>query len=183
MTQTAVEVPARAGQEVQITIAATPISTRERNIAFGVIVVIAVLDAIVAPFAHVQLPRVDAFIPAVQSVMCVIDLLTAVLLLAQYSIQPMRGVLAVASGYGFSGLFAFIQTLTYPGAYSPTGLIGDINSAPWIFVFWHTAFPLALIVYTLSKDEGKEADLSGRSIGVSIVGTIAFVLTATAALT
>ena len=183
MTQTAVQVPARAGQEVQITIAATPISTRERNIAFGVIVVIAVLGAIVAPFAHVQLTRVDAFIPAVQSVMCVIDLLTAVLLLAQYSIQPTRGVLAVASGYVFSGLFAFIQTLTYPGAYSPTGLIGDINSAPWIFVFWHTTFPLALIVYTLSKDEGKEADLSRRSIGVGIVGTIAFVLTATAALT
>ena len=90
MTQTAVQVPARAGQEVQITIAATPISTRERNIAFGVIVVIAVLGAIVAPFAHVQLARVDAFIPAVQSVMCVIDLLTAVLLLAQYSIQPTR---------------------------------------------------------------------------------------------
>src|SRR5262249_42000142 len=67
--------------------------------------------------------------------------------------------------------------------YSPTGLIGDINSAPWIFVFWHTTFPLALIVYTLSKDEGKEANLSRRSIGVGIVGTIAFVLTATAALT
>jgi len=38
-------------------------------------------------------------------------------------------------------------------------------------------------VYALSKDEGKEADLSRRSIGVGIVGTIAFVLTATAALT
>jgi signal transduction histidine kinase len=62
-------------------------------------------------------------------------------------------------------------------------LIGDINSAPWIFVFWHTTFPLALIVYTLSKDEGKEADLSRRSIGVSIVRTIAFALAATAALT
>jgi len=131
----------------------------------------------------VQLARVDAFIPAVQSVMCVIDLLTAVLLLAQYSIQPTRGILAVAGGYVFSGLFAFIQALTYPGAYSPTGLIGDINSAPWLFVFWHTTFPLALIVYTLSKDEGKEVDLSRRSIGAGIVGTIAFVLAATAALT
>src|SRR6516164_490366 len=171
--------PAGSGQDLPTVIAATPISTRERNIAFGVIVVIAVLGAIVAPVAHVQLARVDAFIPAVQSVMCVIDLLTAVLLLAQYSIQPTPGVLAVASGYVFSGLFAFIQTLTYPGAYSPTGLIGDINSAPWIFVFWHTTFPLALIVYALSKDEGK----ARRSIGVGIVGTIAFVLTATAALT
>jgi signal transduction histidine kinase len=184
VTQTAVEVPARAGQEVQIAIAATPISARERNIAFGVIVVVAVLDAIVAPFAQVQLARVDAFIPAVQSVMCVIDLLTAVLLLAQYSIQPTRGVLAVASGYVFSGLFAFIQTLTFPGAYSPTGLIGDgINTASWIFAFWHTAFPLALIVYALSKDGNAVSDLSGGSIGVSIVSTIAFVLVVTAALT
>jgi len=165
VTQTAVQAPARAGQEVQITIAATPLSTRERNIAFGVIAAIAVLDAIVAPFAHVQLARVDAFIPAVQSVMCVIDLLTAVLLLAQYSIQPTRGILAVASAYVFSGLFAFIQALTYPGAYSSTGLIGDINSAPWIFVFWHTTFPLALIVYTLSKEEGKGADLSADRSG------------------
>src|SRR5262249_57519687 len=87
--------------------------------------------------------------------MCVIDLLTAVLLLAQYSIQPTRGILAVASGYVFSGLFAFIQALTYPGAFSPTGLIGDINSALWIFVFCNTTFPLALILYALSKNKGK----------------------------
>jgi signal transduction histidine kinase len=167
-----------------LVIAATPISVRQRNIAFGVIVVLAVLDAIVVPFAHVQLARVDAFIPVVQSIMCVIDFLTAVLLLAQYSIQPARAILAVASGYLFSGLFAFIQTLAFPGAYSPTGLIGDgINSASWIFGFWHTAFPLALIVYALTKDRGKLADPSGGSIGVSIVGAIAFVLTATAALT
>jgi signal transduction histidine kinase len=184
VTNTAAELSNRSGQEVPIAIAAMPISARERNIAFGVIVVLAVLNAIVAPFAHVQLARVDAFIPAVQSVMCIVDVLTAVLLLAQYSIQPARALLAVASGYVFSGLFAFIQTLTFPGAYSPTGLIGDgINSAAWIFAFWHTGFPLALIVYALSKDGGKLADLSGRSIGVSIVGTIAFVLTATAALT
>ena len=184
MAKTVIELPAGSGQQVPIGIAAISISARERNIAFSVIVLIAVLDALVAPFAHVQLARVDAFIPVVQSIMCVIDFLTAALLLAQYSIQPVRAILAVASGYVFSGLFAFIQTLTFPGAYSPTGLIGDgINSAAWIFAFWHTVFPLAMIVYALSKDEGKEADLSGRSIGVGIVGTIAFVLTATAALT
>lgn len=111
---TAVEVPARAGQEVPIVVAAMPISARARNIAFSVIVVIAVLDAIVVPFAHIELARVGAFIPAVQSVMCVIDFLTAALLLAQYSIQPARAVLAVAGGYVFSGLFAFIQTLPFP---------------------------------------------------------------------
>jgi signal transduction histidine kinase len=184
VAKTVIELPAGSGQQVPIGIAAISISARERNIAFSVIVLIAVLDALVAPFAHVQLARVDAFIPVVQSIMCVIDLLTAALLLAQYSIQPVRAILAVASGYVFSGLFAFIQTLTFPGAYSPTGLIGDgINSAAWIFAFWHTVFPLALIAYALSKDGGEVADLSRGSIGVSIVGTIAFVLTATATLT
>ena len=147
--------PAGAAQDLPIAIAAMPISARERKIAFGVIGMLAAIDAIVAPFANVPLARVDAFIPVVQTVMCVIDLLTAALLFAQYSIHPARRLLVVASGYVFGGLFAFIQTLAFPGAYSATGLIGDgINSAPWIFVLWHITFPLALIIYVLSKDGG-----------------------------
>jgi hypothetical protein len=86
---------------------------------------LAILDAIVIPFAGVQLRRVDSFIPVLQTVMCAVDLLTAALLFAQYSIQPLRAIILVASGYVFSGLFAFIQTLAFPGAYSPTGVIGE----------------------------------------------------------
>jgi signal transduction histidine kinase len=116
--------------------------------------------------------------------MFVIDLLIATLLFTQYSIYPARAVLAVASGYIFSGLFALIQTLAFPGVYSSTGLIGDgLNSAAWIFALWHTTFPLALIVYALSKDRRDVARLSDRSIAVNLVVTIAFVLVTTAALT
>lgn len=167
-----------------VVIAAMPISARERGIAFSVIIVLAVIDVMVAPFASVRLARADGFIPAVQTVMCFIDLLTAILLFTQYSIYPARAVLAVASGYIFSGLFAFIQTLAFPGVYSSTGLIGDgLNSAAWIFALWHTAFPLALIVYALSKDRRDVGRLPGRSIAANIAGTIAFVLVTTAALT
>jgi signal transduction histidine kinase len=165
-------------------IAAMPISARERRIAFGVIIVLAVIDVMVAPFADVRLARADGFIPAVQTVMCVIDLLTATLLFSQYSIHPARAILAVASGYVFSGLFAFIQTLAFPGVYSSTGLIGDgLNSPGWIFALWHTTFPLALIIYALSKDRRDVAWLSGGSIAVNLAVTIAFVLVTTAALT
>jgi Membrane-associated sensor, integral membrane domain len=185
VTKTVVEsLPADSGQDhLPVVIAAMPISARERRIAFSVIGMLAAIDAIVAPFANVPLTRVDAFIPVVQTVMCVIDLLTAALLFAQYSIQPVRPLLAVASGYVFSGLFAFIQTLAFPGAYSATGLIGDGNSAPWIFVLWHITFPLALIIYVLSKDRGDAVKLSSGSIAANIAGTIAFVLVATATLT
>jgi signal transduction histidine kinase len=171
-------------QGLPITIAAKPISTRDRNIAFAAIIVLAILDAIVIPFASVRLPRVDAFIPVLQTVMCVVDLLTAALLLAQYSIQPLRAIIPVASGYVFSGLFAFIQTLAFPGAYSPTGVIGDgLNSAAWFFVLWHTNFPLAVIAYVLTKDSRFGVRLSEGSTGPTIIRTLACVLAAAAGLT
>ena len=93
MSNVAVETsPVGLDQDLPITIAAKPISTRDRNIALAAIVVFATLDAIVIPFASVQLPRIDPFIPVLQTVMCVVDLLTAALLFAQYSIQPLRRV-------------------------------------------------------------------------------------------
>ena len=185
MPNTLVEpLPAGSGQDLPIVIAAMSISARERRIAFGVIVVLAIIDVITVLFGNVQLARVDAFIPVIQTVMCVVDLVTAALLFAQYAIHPARAVLAVASGYVFSGLFAFVQTLAFPGAYAPTALVGDgTNSAAWFFVLWHTTFPLSLVLYALTKDKGVAANLTGGSIGRNIASTIAYVLAATAALT
>jgi signal transduction histidine kinase len=175
--------PSPAGQDLLIVIAQMPIGERERRIAFGIITVLALINVITVQFGNIQLARIDAFIPVIQTIMCFVDLVTAALLFAQYSIHPARAVLAVASGYVFSGLFAFTQTLAFPGAYSPAAIIGDgVNSAAWFFVLWHTTFPLSLIFYALSKDESGAAGLSRESISVNIVGTITCVLAATAAL-
>jgi signal transduction histidine kinase len=174
--------PIGSDQDLPITIATKPISTRDRNIAIGAIVVLAIINAIVIPFASVYLPRVDPFIPVIQTVMCAVDLLTAALLFALYSIEPLRAIIPVASGYVFSGLFAFIQTLAFPGAYSPTGIIGDgLNSAAWFFVLWHTNFPLAITLYVLTKDSG--ARLSKGSAASIIFKTLACVLAVAAGLT
>ena len=99
MFNTAVESSfVRSDRDLPIVIADKPISTRDRNIALAAIVALAIIDALAIPFANVHVARVDAFIPVLQTVMCAIDLLTAALLFAQYSIHPVRGVLAVASG-------------------------------------------------------------------------------------
>jgi hypothetical protein len=105
-------------------------------------------------------------------------------LFSLYSIQPLPGLLALASGYIFSGLFAFLQTLAFPGAYSPSGLIGDqLSSAPYLFFLWHIAFPLAVTVYALSDDRARANDLPGRSTKATIAITIACTLVLTAGLT
>jgi hypothetical protein len=77
-----------------------------------------VVFALVIPYAPLQVGRIDPYIPVVQSIICVTEFITAVLLFAQYSIQPQRAILALASGYICSGLFAFLHTLEFPGAYS-----------------------------------------------------------------
>jgi signal transduction histidine kinase len=172
-------------QDFPLVIAAMPINERAARIARGVIVLLLSVAAMVAPFASTPLARVDAFIPVLQTVMCVVDLITAALLFAQYSIYPMRALLAVAGGYVFAGLFAFIQTLAFPGAYSATGLIGDgVNSAAWLFVLWHTTFNLAVIVYVLLSDAGESASLYMKSSPATTIRvTIASIVGVTVVLT
>jgi hypothetical protein len=170
-------------QDFSPVIAAMPINERQTRIALRVVVYLLIAVVIMAPFASVALPRVDVFIPVFQAVMCIIDLITAAFLFAQYSIYPKRAILAVSSGYVFSGLFAFLQTLAFPGAYSTTGLIGDgIDSAGWLFVFWQTTFVLSLIVYALLKDVDGVAP-AGESTTVTVAVTIGCVLMATMGLT
>ncbi len=169
-------------QDFPIVIANTVASAGERRLALALIALLFIIFMMMAPFASVPLPRVDAFIPVLQAVLCLAELITAILLFAQYSIQPQPGLLALASGYIFSGLFAFLQTLAFPGAYAPTGLFGDpLKSAPYLFCLWHIAFPMAVIVYALSKNTGDGGSF-GKSAGATIGITIASALAVTAAL-
>jgi signal transduction histidine kinase len=171
-------------QDFPPVIAAIPITKRQTRIALGVIIFILGVVVIVAPFASVRLLRVDAFLPVLQAVMCVVDIITAAFLFAQYSIHPMYALLAVASAYVFSGLFAFLQTLAFPGAYSTTGLIGDgIDTAGWLFVLWHTTFLLCVMTYALSKDSDGAVTSASKPVAVVIAITIICVLTATVGLT
>jgi signal transduction histidine kinase len=170
--------------EFPLVIATTPASKQERRVALAIILILTLVFICIAPFASVRLPRVDAFVPALQTVLCVTDLITAALLFSLYSIQPLPGLLALASGYIFSGLFAFLQTLAFPGAYAPSGLIGDqLSSAPYLFFLWHIAFPLAVTVYALSDDRPRANDPLGGSTKAAIAITIACALVLTAGLT
>ncbi len=92
-----------------------PATERQTKIAVGIVIFLSVATVAVAPFANIPLARVDAFIPVLQTVLGAADFITAALLFAQYSIQRQRALLVLASGYLFSGSFAFLQTLAFPG--------------------------------------------------------------------
>jgi PAS domain S-box-containing protein len=166
-----------------VVVTTMPANAGHYKIASGGLIVLIALLTIVMPFAAIPLRRVDAFTPVIQTLICVANLLTATFLFAHYWVQPQRALLALASGFAFSGLFAFLQTLAFPDAYGPGVLIGDpLNSAVWLFSFWHTVFPVAVIVYTLTKDSGDAVQQPSRSTGVTIGITVACVVMATAGL-
>ena len=174
----------REEQEFPLIIANMPATGQQNAMAAGVAGLLVVAAVLIAPFASVQLSRVDAFIPVLQTALSLADLITVALLLAQYSIQPQRAILALASGYMFSGCFAFLQTLAFPGGYAPAGLIGDgPNSPAWIYVLWHTTFTAAILVYALTKDTLGPGKPSGRSTKANIIITVAGVLATIALLT
>jgi hypothetical protein len=93
-------------EDFPLVIATMPATDRQTKIAVGIVSVLTIAAAIMAPFASIQVGRIDAFIPVLQTVVSVADLITATLLFAQFSIQPQPALLAlvcVPSDAGLSG--------------------------------------------------------------------------------
>jgi hypothetical protein len=73
-----------------------PPTPRQRIAAFGVAALLLAGFLAMAPLAHLTMPRIGAFLPAV---VAVVDFITSILLFAHFSIYRSRALLALASGY------------------------------------------------------------------------------------
>jgi signal transduction histidine kinase len=155
-------------------------SSREKRIAGGAVAVLATAVVAVAPFAATPLPRFAAFIPFLNATILVTDLVTAILLFAQFSISRSRALLVLSGGYLFTALIVIPHALTYPGAFSPTGLLGaGLQTTAWLYLSWHLGFPMALLIYAWTKDEEYPVQAPIRfAIGgcVAVTSALVFVL-------
>src|SRR5689334_897776 len=95
---------------------------RQTRAAHGAAAALLVIVASLAPFAATPLPHFAAFIPLLNAMILVTDLITAILLFVQFSISRSPALLVLASGYLFTSLIVIPHALTFPGAFSPTGL-------------------------------------------------------------
>jgi hypothetical protein len=82
------------------------------------------------------------------------DLITASLLLAQFSIVRSRTLLLLANGYLFTALVVAVYGLVWPGAFHPTGLFGaGPQTRPGLYLVWHAGLPTSVIVYALLESK------------------------------
>ena len=135
-----------------------PATPQDRRAALVLVAAIVIAFLGVVPVALMPLPRSDGFIPAVQSIIALTDFITGVLLFAHSATERSRALLYLAWGYLFSAIVVVAQTLTFPGAFSATGLLGaGPQTAAWLYIPWHLGIPLAAIGYALSKARQGEA--------------------------
>ena len=165
--------PAESGD--QFLLPALPPTPSQRRIALAVVLVLAIAFVATAPVRAIQLPRSAAFIAAFQTVLFVNVLITATLLFAHYSVLRWRSLLVLGSGYLFTALVAIPYALTFPGLFSPTGLLGaDYQTAGWLYLIWHCGLPLAIISYALLKEHDRTAQPSPTAprtaIGRCVIG-------------
>jgi signal transduction histidine kinase len=164
-------------QEQRLLLAAMPPTAGQVRAAAIVAIVVLFAFLISLPFSNVRLPVIGPFIAVVDTVLFLGDVVTAALLFAQYSFLRSRGVLVLAAGYLFTGLIIIPHGLTFPGVFSPTGLLGaNLQTAVWLYAFWHAGLPVAVIAYALlppAKSPGWLQQSSAQSVIVASCAGVA----------
>ena len=97
------------------------------------------------PWESVAVGPHEGFLPAVLAVVACLDLLSVVLLLSQFRAEGDPRLLAMAVAYcwslgtmlGYAGAFPGVVAVTPPLATAP-------SVAPWLYLLWHTGFPVLL---------------------------------------
>ena len=156
-----------------------PATSTDRTAALAIVGISAILFALAVPFAGTPLLPVPAFVASYQSALAVSDIVTAVLLLSQFSVLRTRALLWLASGYLFTAAAALVHALTFPGLFTPTGLFGaGGQTTVWLYMIWHGGFPVFVLGYAWLK----EADGGARIRGTTIRAICAIVFGVAAAM-
>jgi PAS domain S-box-containing protein len=171
------------GYDRTVFLSTQPATPRDRALAFAVIGVASVLFAVAIPFAGVPLAPMPAFVASYQPALAINGLITAILLFSQFAVLRSWAVLLLASAYLFTAAITIAHGLTFPGLFTPTGLLGaGPQTTVWLYATWHGGFPLLVIGYALAvgRDGGPKIRWStGRAVSASVlaVGVVTAALT------
>src|SRR5215475_8344206 len=171
MDQTVPAIP----EEQRFILSALPPSLAQRRLALAVMIALILAFLItVGAFSTFELGRIDAFVPTYATALFVTDLITAVLLFAQFSIVRSRALAVLASGYFFAALIVIPWMLTFPGVFTPGGLLrAGPYTSQWLYNTRQLGFPMFVIAYALLKDADPTKRRCQGSVTAGILSSVA----------
>ncbi|MFL5323630.1 MAG: sensor histidine kinase [Microvirga sp.] len=156
----------RADADTPIWVSELVPTTRQNWSAAALVAIVLVVFGALVPIATRPAAELNSFFPTLDAIVLITDLITAVLLLTQFSISRSRSLLALAFAYLFTALIVVPHALTFAGAFSPTGLLGaNRQTGSWLFIFWHFGFSAALLAYAaLRRREDARTRFQGSTL-------------------
>src|SRR5215472_3918643 len=157
--------------------------SRQKRLAFVAALIVPLPFIAIIPFGQTELPRIDPYIPVVDTVMLINDSIAAALLFGQFSVVRSPSLLALAGGFLLTAFLVIPHALTFPGAFAPDGLLGaGLQTTPWINEFWFLGLPCAVIAYALLKRLDRTKPVPRRAVPLAILATVVAALLATCAI-
>ena len=100
-----------------------PFDRRQVRVGFAIVGLLSLATLPVLLVRDVRLPEFPSFVPTIDSIMFLGDSITATLLFAQAGVFRIRALAILGTCYLFAGLLLIPHALTFPGAFSPDGLL------------------------------------------------------------
>jgi len=153
----------------------TPYDRREVRACLAIVGLIVIVVIAILPVRNEPLGHVGAFIPMVDAFMFLADMTTAALLYAQAAVFRSRALTVLATGFIITGFLLIPHALTFPGAFSPDGLLGaQVNTTGWIANFRRITPPIAILAYAyLRHADATSASASHRPPARIVWGVLA----------
>jgi signal transduction histidine kinase/CheY-like chemotaxis protein len=171
--------PAHQHPASEAFLGAAPAGRWDRRLAMGFVALSFLGFLVVAPFSRTPLAAVPQFVPAYESALWVCDMATALLLLGQFYRSRSPSLLALSAGYLMSTLVIPPHLMAFPGLFAPNGLLGGSGSTQtiaWLYVLWHTGFPLFVLVHSLVAQFELRFGWTVSRPGLAILGAVAVAL-------
>lgn len=168
---------APAGGAGPLFLGSAPATAADRRRAAAVGVLLVAAFVVTAPWAGRPLRSVPASVPAYDAAEIVLDLITALLLYAQYRQLGERSFLALACGYLFTPPLMLAHALSFPDAFGRGSLIGGSQTTAWLWMGWHTGFPLFVAGYALLAARERRGDAKPNPVKGPEAGTAALLAT------
>jgi diguanylate cyclase (GGDEF)-like protein len=138
------------------------VSTKSKALVFTIAGALLAATLLSVRFGSAQGPVVFAFIPICAALWCAGDLLTGFLLYAHYRVTGRVALLVVACAYLLTGLFSVPYLAAFPGIFFVASGLQQISI--WLWLCWHTLFPLIVGTYFLIDPELRARFVDERSI-------------------
>ena len=138
---------------------------RRQEIRFSLVIVglLFATLALILPVQEIRLREIDAYIPMIDSIMFVAELIVAALLYAQAAVFRSRALTVLATGFVVAALLLIPHVLTFPGAFAPDGLLGaGVNTTAWLYTLRRALFPIAILFYVHLKLRDARSDPPGE---------------------